>query len=1137
MSRAKTSGEALLKISSFFVLVVPGFAQLAPNRYTLLLEDPPVAERFARREEMLSAAGATFRAQIEAKQRTVMAELASRKIQVNGSTATLINAIFVTALDSRVSEMWAIPGVAGVRPMHRFKPNLNAATQLMNAPAAWTTVGGQSNAGKGIKIAVLDSGIDQTHPAFQDSSLPMPAGFPVCDTGNQSVCSNFTNNKVIVARSYVRRLAMANVTDPNNPAAQSHPDDYSPRDRLGHGTAVASAAAGNQNSGTVTFTGMAPKAYLGNYKVFGSPGVNDSFADDVLIEAVTDALNDGMDVATLSSGSLALTGAVDTGAACGLAAGAPCDPLAAAFEAAAQKGLVITAAAGNSGSDALLFFDENYPYFNSISSPSTAPSVISVGATVNSHVLTPSVSVNDPNAPANVKGIAAVTSDATFYPSQQGANAAPLVDITQLGNDGYACSALPPGSLSGAYALIERGPVSNPCTFAAKAANAQAAGAVGIVFYMADSSGTISPSGVTFLGPAVMISNSDGVNLKSYLGARDKPVVTIDVAGAETSLATYNSQQQIVPPIVQNQLAGYTSFGPAPDGSIKPDLVATGGVDPTLIFGSGMYVAAQNYDPNGFLYSVNRYATADGTSLATPLVAGAAALVKQAHPKYTVAQIKSALANFSAQDTTTDDSGVGVNVQGVGAGRLDAGAAVGAAVGVQPATISFGYLRAGTTLPITKTLTVTNPGSAAVTLAVAVVAHAAATGATLAVDQTSLAIPAGGSTTLKVTLSGSVPAPGAYDGQVTMQASGVSLHVPYLFLVGDGVPYNIIPNVGGEGVAGQDTGYSYVQVIDQYGVPVTGTPVTFQASQGTMTFKSVTGEPACSGSGTVSVVCNTNNYGFAYTDIVLGNNPGTPAINIRAGGLPFSANALILPAPAITPGQILDNAAFQPTIAPGSIIAIKGANLMNSTQLVNSAQGYDLSSTPFWEPVLDGVNVSFDVPGAKISVPAPIVAISPSQIDVQVPWELAGQTSAQVKVIIDQLVYSNVGTATLSDYTPAFFANNNIAAALDTNYHPINSSNPAVRGNFIALYANGLGPVTSAPADGFAPSANTTTKQPCTVTIGGQQVTPGFCGMPQGLAVYQVNIQVPAEISPGNQPITITVGGQTSPAGVMIPVE
>ena len=131
--------------------------------------------------------------------------------------------------------------------------------------------------------------------------------------------------------------------DPKNPAADSIPDDYSPRDRVGHGTAVASAAAGNTNTGSVTFSGMAPKAWIGNYKIWGSPSVNDSPPEDVWIAALNDAVTDGMDVINYSSGGLALTGPLDTGAACGIAANVPCDLSATAFENAAKTAVVVVA--------------------------------------------------------------------------------------------------------------------------------------------------------------------------------------------------------------------------------------------------------------------------------------------------------------------------------------------------------------------------------------------------------------------------------------------------------------------------------------------------------------------------------------------------------------------------------------------------------------------------------------------------------------------------------------------------------------------------------------------------------------------------------------------------------------------------
>src|ERR1700719_2338327 len=256
------------------ILAVP---MLAQTHYALILNDPP----------------------FETHRQALRAQRARRNICITRSTKIQLNAVYVTAPKKRLDELKALPGVKGVVALRWRRLNLNRATQLVNAPAAWTALGGVQNAGAGIKIAIIDTGIDQTHPAFQDSSIAMPAGYPIC---SGSDCA-FTSNKVIVARSYVRLVAAG--SDPQNPAADSRPDDYSPRDRIGHGTAVASCAAGmpSLSPAGLTLTGVAPKAYLGNYKIFGSPEVNESTPDDPIIMALEDALNDHMDIASLSLGS------------------------------------------------------------------------------------------------------------------------------------------------------------------------------------------------------------------------------------------------------------------------------------------------------------------------------------------------------------------------------------------------------------------------------------------------------------------------------------------------------------------------------------------------------------------------------------------------------------------------------------------------------------------------------------------------------------------------------------------------------------------------------------------------------------------------------------------------------------------
>lgn len=1060
------------------------------GRYALILSDEPVANRVTSREQLQSVAAVGYRRQIQARQDSLRQELGARRITVTGSVQTLLNAVFVHAGPEHLAELQSLPGVVGVVALRRYNLNLNRAVQVVDAPAAWTTLGGVGSAGLGMKIGILDTGIDETHPAFQDPSLPMPSGYPICSGDD---CKHVTN-KVIVARSYVRMLAAG--SDPANPAADSRPDDYSMRDRVGHGTATASIAAGFTNTGpAATITGVAPKAYLGIYKIFGSPGVNDSTTDDVIIQALEDAMNDGMDVASLSIGAAAVVSPLDTGAACGLTGNAPCDPSALAAENAVKLKMLVVAAAGNDGDSGFHII----PTLSTIETPGDAPSVLAVAAVTNSHTFRQMVGLTGADAPSGLQSVTAQFGDGPGLPA-----AGPMVDVTSISSDPTGCSALPAGSLTGAIVLVRRDPTA--CTFLVKVQNAESAGAIGVVIYMNTFGPLFTPGGLTGTTiPTAMISNSSGNALRTFLVSNPRhpgvmnPNTEVDVTGS--------------------LLVEFSSMGPSIQNlGLKPDVAAVG---------QDMYMATQNYDPDGVMYNLVRYISADGTSFSTPMVSGAAALVKQRHPNFQPLQIRSALIN-TASPNVLDTSGNSPGVLGVGGGKLDVNAAVMTPVTVNPATISFGALNSAT-LPLSQKLQVLNSGPGAVALNVAVNATSSSAQASLAVDKKTLSLAAGASDTVTVTLSGTTPTAGEYEGAISLQGSGVSLNVPYVFLMGNGNAANYtyltaqscdaISCFGFEGTVSEHIVDSCVtrpgclsfRLFDDFGVPVVGAPVTWSVS---------------AGGGTIEASdAKTDKNGVATAQVVLGPTPGSQVFLADVAGQTVEFDGMARAKPNIT--DIVDAGSFAEAkpVAPGSYIDIKGTGLSDMT---------DLFATPFLPLSLDGVIVSFDVPSSGISLPGRVQYVDGSQINVQVPWELQGQTSVLVKVAIN-FSYSNVYTLNLATYAPAFFEyplNGTLfVAARDENFQLISTSNPAKRGHTISLYANGLGPVTNTPATGDAtpdqPFSETTAVP--TVTIGGKQANVGFHGLtPEVAGLYQINVTVPPDTPTGTQQLVLSVGGVTA---------
>ncbi len=692
--------------------------QAANAKYFVVLTGQPLASIGAPSGRLATPAAATRLAQMTREQDTWAAVIDRHGGRVLNRFHLLSHSLFVELAPAEAEALRNQPGIAAVVPERHYQRQLLTSVPFAGGTRAWSGnhVAGATNAtGKGIRIGIIDSGIDYYHAMFggAGSAAEYLADDPTTIEGN-----SFPTAKVVGGTDFVGDdYDSGGLGDAATPAPDPDPLDPAAN---GHGSHVAGIAAGGgvladgsayrgpytdalDRSNFKVGPGMAPEAVLYALKVFGASG---STSSSIIVKALEWAADpngdndtsDHLDVVNLSLGTDFGDDSAD-------------DPELAGVERLVALGCVVAISAGNGGDIAY-----------KVANPSTAPRAISVANCVDNGFATAGIRVN---APAPVAGT---------YASQEGAFTAQLASIPPVQAQVVialpllACDPLSNASaLNGKLALIDRG----TCFFSDKVRHAQAAGAIGVVMVNNVDGPPIIMSGTGDTSdikiPGVMISKADGDRLRAQVPNGLELTLSADVTFVHPELA--------------DTVEEASSRGPAWRRShLKPDLAAPGAAIFSTRAGSGSEGMEES-----------------GTSMSSPHVAGAAALVKQVHPGWSPEEIKAVLMNTAVTPLHTV-SGAPYSESRAGAGRLAVDQAIRSPVTVRAendggaVSLSFGQIFASGPVTLDSAVILANHGDLPLTFRIAASNTLDNPGVRLVPAVTEIRVPAQGTARLAVQL-------------------------------------------------------------------------------------------------------------------------------------------------------------------------------------------------------------------------------------------------------------------------------------------------------------------------------------------------------------------------------------------------